>query len=173
MIMSNITDAQRELLIRAAAEPLTDTAGVNPNTAYALIKKKLVMWLPLEGGGSRLLVTQAGLAVLAVAKKRATGRRQAAKAEPAEQGRPPRPKSVSGASPVTDETAADAAEDASEPATAPADVEPADADRAGAAQAGAAGEVQHPGRQPPPHRRPSARPRRTPPAASSGRWWSC
>ena len=63
--MSNITPTQRELLTRAAAEPegVLD-APVDAKLAKALIKKGLAISLPVEGGASRLIITEAGRAAV-------------------------------------------------------------------------------------------------------------
>jgi hypothetical protein len=60
-----ITELQRQLLERAAGEPITDAAAVDASISSALIKRRLVILLPAEGDGGRLIVTAAGLAVLA------------------------------------------------------------------------------------------------------------
>jgi Protein of unknown function (DUF3489) len=59
--MSNITDAQRELLAKGAAEPGGVIAAPDDaKLAKALIKRGLVISLPVEGGASRLIITEAG-----------------------------------------------------------------------------------------------------------------
>ena len=64
--MTNITQAQARLLTRAAVEPegaidaLRDT-----KRAKALIKKGLAISLPVEGGASRLIITEAGRLAIA------------------------------------------------------------------------------------------------------------
>lgn len=64
--MTNITQAQAELLSRAAAasEGAID-AGADDKLAKALIKKGFAISLPVEGGPSRLIVTEAGRAAIA------------------------------------------------------------------------------------------------------------
>jgi len=68
------TELQRQLLERAAGEPITDAAAVDANVLCALISRNLVIWLPAEGEGSRLIVTQAGLAALAAANTKRTAK---------------------------------------------------------------------------------------------------
>ena len=79
-----ITERQRQLLERAAAEPITDAEAVDSSVSCALIQKNLVIWLLAEGEGSRLIVTQAGLAALAAAdaKKAAKAAEEAGASTP-------------------------------------------------------------------------------------------
>jgi hypothetical protein len=65
-----ITEPQRQLLERAAGEPITDAAAVDAGVSHALIHKNLIIWLPAQGEGSRLIVTQQGLAALAAVNAR-------------------------------------------------------------------------------------------------------
>jgi Protein of unknown function (DUF3489) len=82
-----ITELQRQLLKRAAGKPITDAATVDSGVSNSLINKKLVIWLPAEGGGSRLIVTQAGLAALAAA-----GSKKACRKDKAGGTRTPKPR---------------------------------------------------------------------------------
>jgi len=82
--MTRTSLLQRQLLERIAGEPITDAAAADATVSSALIKRRLVILLPAEGDGGRLIVTAAGLAVLARA-----GARQAVKAaEDAGRGKP-------------------------------------------------------------------------------------
>jgi hypothetical protein len=62
----------RQIKQRVAGEPITDAAAVDASASNALIKKRLVILLPAEGNGGRLIVTAAGLAALARAQARRT-----------------------------------------------------------------------------------------------------
>lgn len=64
--MTNITETQRELLVRAAAEPGGAIDAPDPKTAKALIKQGLAISLPREGGASQVIITEAGRASAAV-----------------------------------------------------------------------------------------------------------
>lgn len=88
--MTNLTDAQRELLARGAAEPdgVID-APADAKAARTLIKQGLAISLPVAGGASRLLITDAGRAALAVpAGGEATAARDAADVLGQEPGEP-------------------------------------------------------------------------------------
>jgi hypothetical protein len=74
IMTKQITERQRQLLERAAAEPITDAEAVDSSVSCALIQKNLVIWLLAEGEGSRLIVTQAGLAALAAADAKKTAK---------------------------------------------------------------------------------------------------
>jgi hypothetical protein len=64
--MTTITQAQAELLGRAAADADGYVYGDDDaKLAKALIKQGLAIWLPVEGGGNRLICTDAGRAALA------------------------------------------------------------------------------------------------------------
>ena len=64
--MTNITDAQRELLAKAATGPQgVIDAPEDAKLAKALIKKGLAIALPVEGGASRLIITEAGRTAIA------------------------------------------------------------------------------------------------------------
>jgi Protein of unknown function (DUF3489) len=67
--MTTITQAQAELLGRAAADADGYVYGDDDaKLAKALIKQGLAIWLPVEdGGGNRLICTEAGRAALAPA----------------------------------------------------------------------------------------------------------
>lgn len=75
--MTNITEAQRALLTHAAAEPegIID-APDDEKLRRSLIKKGLAMSLPVEGGVSRLIITDAGRAAVAITTKTDEGRGQ-------------------------------------------------------------------------------------------------
>lgn len=63
--MTNITEAQVQLLSRAAAEPEgAIDATHDAKLTKALIKKGLAISLPVEGGASRLIITEAGRAAI-------------------------------------------------------------------------------------------------------------
>jgi hypothetical protein len=82
--MIGITELQCELLRRAAGEPITDAVAVDASVCSALIKRRLVILLPAEGNGGRLIITRAGLGALSAveAKKaaKAAGRTSRGKA---------------------------------------------------------------------------------------------
>jgi hypothetical protein len=84
IMTKKITELQRQLLERAADTPITDAAAVDSGVTDALINKKLVIRLPAKGKGSRLIVTQAGLAALAAAdaKKAAKAAEEAGASTP-------------------------------------------------------------------------------------------
>jgi hypothetical protein len=64
--MTKITEAQAELLNRAVAAPEgAIDAGAQSKLAKALIKNGLAISLPVEGGASRLIITEAGRAAIA------------------------------------------------------------------------------------------------------------
>ena len=63
--MTRISGLQHQLLERIAGTPITDAAAVEATVSSALIKRRLVILLPAEGDGGRLIVTAAGLAYLA------------------------------------------------------------------------------------------------------------
>lgn len=65
--MMRINELQHELLRRAAGQPITDAAAVDASVSGALIKRRLVILLPAEGNGGRLIITRAGLGALAAA----------------------------------------------------------------------------------------------------------
>jgi Protein of unknown function (DUF3489) len=69
--MPKITEAQIELLGRAAAEPDGVIYGPEDATlARALIIKRLAIWLTVEGGGERLIITEKGRAALPAPRSR-------------------------------------------------------------------------------------------------------
>jgi hypothetical protein len=86
----NLPELQRQLLQRAAGEPITDASAVDAKASNALIKRWLVILLPADDAGGRLIVTAAGLAALPEqAPRRPSRRLQAmAKASPARTRRP-------------------------------------------------------------------------------------
>ncbi len=64
--MTNLTEAQRELLARGSRRARRrDRRAADAKTASALIKQGLVIALPVAGGASRILITEAGRAALA------------------------------------------------------------------------------------------------------------
>jgi hypothetical protein len=72
--MTNLTDAQRVLLTAATADPDGAATGPhNPKTASSLIKRGFVISLPVDGGESRLVVTEAGRAAIADTSEEADG----------------------------------------------------------------------------------------------------
>jgi hypothetical protein len=93
--MIRITEPQRELLRRAAGKPITDAAAVDASVSSTLIKRRLVILLPAEGNGGRLIITRAGLAALAAADAKkagqAAGRARRDKPGPNEKRATPRP----------------------------------------------------------------------------------
>jgi len=82
--MTRTSLLQRQLLERIAGEPITDAAAADATISSALIKRRLVILLPAEGNGGRLIVTAAGLAVLA----RADARQAAKGAQDTGRGKP-------------------------------------------------------------------------------------
>ncbi len=67
--MTKITEAQRELLTQAAADPegVVD-APEDTKISRPLIKHGLAISLPVTGGVSRLMITTAGRALLGAAE---------------------------------------------------------------------------------------------------------
>ena len=64
--MTNITEAQRGFLHQAAASPEgAIDAPEDSKLIKALIKRGLAIALPVEGGGSQLIITEAGRAAIA------------------------------------------------------------------------------------------------------------